>query len=509
MPLTLACVPNDTRVALTGQPVPSISRSLYFDRFTDPGLKDDPRKTFFTEGFRAHTSTFHLKAWQSLIDSGALKGEVLYAQLQSRLMVNMAGGVMENAGLCLDRFGMPYIPGSAVKGCARRAALAALHEWCETGSKPSEPDNLFTPACAPFADPAQMLAAIARVFGWGEQDWSSAKTQPSKSIEMPRWKSDFAWACTPTPIEPGQPATAAPSSPYSWEIIRRETAQILALDLGILVPESDAAPWNLLPNFAGSVSFLPGILVEVAGLAHTTTTPTTGALELDVLTCHHRIYYSAKDSSTPRYATDDEEPNPVFFPSIAAGHVFALVTVGLGNCATQGLSSAQSWLAAGLSVFGVGAKTAAGYGWFDCSPQLSDLVSETLRRRTLVEEQRKAAEEENKAARQREEMRRQKQAADQKKLAEMTPDQRDDYQLSELTEDQFRAALDNFRKKASNEQQAIVRALRLPKDSEGSRRAFWDLLKAKAQRGGKPAQVEQAVRALSKQMFSGPEGRMP
>jgi CRISPR/Cas system CMR subunit Cmr6 (Cas7 group RAMP superfamily) len=51
-------------------------------------------------------------------------------------MVNMAGGVMENAGLCLDRFGLPYIPGSAVKGCARRTALAALREWCETGQQP-------------------------------------------------------------------------------------------------------------------------------------------------------------------------------------------------------------------------------------------------------------------------------------------------------------------------------------------------------------------------------------
>lgn len=29
---------------------------------------------------------------------------------------------MENAGLSLDRYGLPHIPGSAVKGCARRAS---------------------------------------------------------------------------------------------------------------------------------------------------------------------------------------------------------------------------------------------------------------------------------------------------------------------------------------------------------------------------------------------------
>lgn len=44
--------------------------------------------------------------------------------LGGRMLINMAGGVMENAGIALDRcFGLPYIPGSAVKGIARNAAL--------------------------------------------------------------------------------------------------------------------------------------------------------------------------------------------------------------------------------------------------------------------------------------------------------------------------------------------------------------------------------------------------
>src|SRR5208282_3126445 len=91
------------------------------------------------------------------------------AQLQSRLMVNMAGGVMENAGLCLDRFGLPYIPGSAVKGCARRMAIQRLIE-VELPSVKSD-----------------LLIQIALAFGWGEQDWSSEKTDG-------RFKSDFAYA---------------------------------------------------------------------------------------------------------------------------------------------------------------------------------------------------------------------------------------------------------------------------------------------------------------------------
>ncbi len=45
-------------------------------------------------------------------------------RLGGRLLINMAGGVQENAGLALDRcFGLPFIPGSAVKGVARAYAL--------------------------------------------------------------------------------------------------------------------------------------------------------------------------------------------------------------------------------------------------------------------------------------------------------------------------------------------------------------------------------------------------
>lgn len=51
------------------------------------------------------------------------------ARLESRLAINLADGLIENAGICLDRlFGMPYIPGSALKGNARHAALDSLDQ---------------------------------------------------------------------------------------------------------------------------------------------------------------------------------------------------------------------------------------------------------------------------------------------------------------------------------------------------------------------------------------------
>ena len=184
MTMNAIFAPRDTKAALQPLPINECSRSLYFDRFSRPDLAKDERKQFFTAGFNAHRSSIRVESWAAALHLRPT--DILFAQLQSRLMVNMAGGVMENAGMCLDRFGLAYLPGSAVKGCARRAALAALHEWCETGSKPGanegDKDNLFADACKPFAMPAAMLTAIARVFGWSDTEWSDRDNKKSPGI---------------------------------------------------------------------------------------------------------------------------------------------------------------------------------------------------------------------------------------------------------------------------------------------------------------------------------------
>ncbi len=342
-------VPKDTQEVLGKLPVKDCSRSLYFDRYARPDAVKEKRHAFFTEGFKTHTDLVRLRSWA--VASGAIAkcGVRFYAQLQSRLMVNMSGGVMENAGLCLDRYGLPYIPGSAVKGCARRAALAALNEWCETSEKPSDADNLFSRACESFAEPFDMLAAIARVFGWCEQDWAK--------------NSDFAWATGKRPDALSKAAVALAGS----------SGRAIA-------PEHAGTPWKSLPNSAGGVAFLSAHPVElpkgtdIQGVK----TPAVGELELDVVTCHHPEYYQGERT----VATDDEDPNPVVFPAVAAGHVFGFVLRRL-RCVEGDLRHAEAWLRCGLGTFGLGAKTAAGYGWFDAEPRLDSRVQEELARAGL------------------------------------------------------------------------------------------------------------------------------
>jgi CRISPR type III-B/RAMP module RAMP protein Cmr6 len=302
---------QETRDAVGANLAGCDSRSLVLERFADPTLKGDERRAFFHRATGKRAEPAKREAWRDFLLNGlGLKpDDLLFAQLQARLMINMAGGVMENAGLCLDRLtGIPCIPGSAVKGCARRLAIQQLLE---------EPDQTKKVA---------LLVKIARVFGWSELEWIVPKPQ----WDDEQWKekrSDFAFAC-----DTGWPAVR--------DVVRKQ-----------LMAELQA---NTFPDhYAGEVQFLP---------AYPFTAPSPD-LELDVVTVHHREYYAGN----PQYATapDTEEPVPVVFPAVAPGHVFIFAVLPGRRCGDELLDAARQWLATGLSVFGLGAKTVAGYGWFE------------------------------------------------------------------------------------------------------------------------------------------------
>ncbi len=306
---------QDTRSALAhGNKLQCDNRSLYFDRFADPTLEKDARKDWFIAGGKI---TVPKEALQR--DPRHLAGaSILHARLMDRLLLNMAGGVMENAGLCLDRYGLPFIPGSAVKGCARRMALQALHDWVEAGTARPAPGDIGTPCCEGFTTPAPMLAAICHVFGWVSSDWAA--------------QSDLAWACM-------------------------QNAQLLAAAHALL-PKGE--------SFGGSVAFLS---------AHPNTDP---ELDLDVLTPHHTKYYKGELPT----ATDTEDPVPVFFPAVKSQRPddyfsFPLLQLRrnapmaaeLGTSFNDPVKHARTWLSHGLTIFGLGAKTNAGYGWFEIIEQ--------------------------------------------------------------------------------------------------------------------------------------------
>ncbi|HZR18954.1 MAG TPA: type III-B CRISPR module RAMP protein Cmr6, partial [Verrucomicrobiae bacterium] len=339
----LTLMPTDTRDTLGPNAEKCDSRSLLLDRFVDATAKKDARKSIFTRAFNKPSIRNKAISWPPFLTNGVgLKlDDLLFGKLQARLMVNMAGGVMENAGLCLDRFGIPYIPGSAVKGCARRMAIQQLFE-SGAGFQPPQPEDI-TAKSKRWEQCAELLVQIARVFGWGDLDWSHKQKDG-------RFISDFAYA----------------SGDADWEEIRERAAKLLFAAFPNWKPDPKKPLWQSLPNFAGSVSFLPAYPVQAPN----------PDLELDVVTCHHREYYAGN----PQFADapDTEEPVPVVFPAVAPGHVFVFAIVPLRGCDAALLNQARAWLKAGLETFGLGAKTNAGYGWFDCSEAVQNTGQEAV-----------------------------------------------------------------------------------------------------------------------------------
>lgn len=200
-------------------------------------------------------------------------------KLGARLIVNQSGGVVENAGLCIDRHSNePYIPGSALKGIAARAARQLEASPAERGL----------------------------IFGYApKDDFSKNFLQALRQADAEIWKPD---------------------------------------------------------TLAGIVSFLPAYPLGSA------------KLECDILTCHHPAYYQ-NDKKEKQEAFDNENPNIQTFPVVAAGTSFTFTLALIAperashfktalNSGFDPLAKAAEWLQQGLQGYGIGAKTAAGYGWF-------------------------------------------------------------------------------------------------------------------------------------------------
>jgi len=216
------------------------------------------------------------------------------ATLAARMMVNMAGGVIENAGISLDRLlGLPFIPGSAVKGIARQQALWDIHD-------------------AEINDKEELMKIALVAFGFGSHDING----------------DFSWAA-------------------GRDIAKRVSDQICA------------------EEFKGCMAFLPAYPVQNCRVV------------VDMVNPHYPRYYSGRANA----AEDTENPIPNYFPAVESGAVFQFSVAAIRETylvdAKTLLTQVQKWTESAVSQKGVGAKTAAGYGWFHIGQTGAPFLSQT------------------------------------------------------------------------------------------------------------------------------------
>ncbi len=81
-------------------------------------------------------------------------------------------------------------------------------------------------------------------------------------------------------------------------------------------------------------------------------------LEVEVMNCHHQRYYSKND-----VLRETEDPVPVFFLTVGAGAEFAFRFFSRTGSESKARRIKEA-LVEGLTLLGVGAKTAVGYGRF-------------------------------------------------------------------------------------------------------------------------------------------------
>ena len=112
------------------------------------------------------------------------RNRTFVGELGGRLLINMAGGVQENAGISLDRcFGLPLIPGSASKGVSRHTALWEIRSV----------ESITEKKC--------LLRLALLIFGYGVDD-----------VKPKHDKTNWAWAVENNPEILGEVLSSLPST---------------------------------------------------------------------------------------------------------------------------------------------------------------------------------------------------------------------------------------------------------------------------------------------------------
>lgn len=314
------------------------------------------------------------------------------ASLGGRLLINMAGGVMENAGLSLDRlYGHPFIPGSAVKGITRHHALWQIRQE-------EDPQKQI-----------QLLRQALAIFGFSPPDLEA--------------NGDFLWAVN-----------------------------------GAEEKLSSACQDFQTDTYKGTLAFLTAHPGDSQSLR----------IVAEVITPHH-----------------DNNPRPIFFPAVEAGGTFSFALIAQRTSHLEDLppssllSRAQDWLTTALSQDGIGAKTGAGFGWF----QPTDQTTETLHAHLSEEEDQRTKNRQIAADRAEEtRLQNEQEALEQARFQSLSPEEKAETLIQGLSDPDFAEFAKKLATKTELDQRAFLSVL-LSSDSKQKRKnwkkkktALWDSL---------------------------------
>lgn len=284
-------VPRETAGILKQQAEKCQNFGLTLKRYTPhiPGKKNQKHRDDWLRkqcnGFAPAEKGQTTLEWQELLRARydrwkqMVQGAVTFElKLQSRLVVGLGGKGSLEIGLTLDHVtGLPYIPGSALKGVCRNYVLLRIARMREYSFDPTQAKEM-----------NEALNAL-------EQELISDKDE---SPEAKHFRDAFG--------------TQQKAGAYIFY---------------------DAVPTGRMESHLFAV---------------------------DVMTPHFPKYYRGEGKLHPN---DADDPNPVSFPTVNSGVEFAFA-VGLRHGIEADLEWSRKFLLSAIKDLGLGAKTAAGYGYF-------------------------------------------------------------------------------------------------------------------------------------------------
>lgn len=249
-----------------------------------------------------------------------------------RFIVGLGDKGALEAGLTFHRtYGFPIIPGSALKGLARATALLEISEALGIPALPPHEAKERRESKPPTPTPLQRLESLLLA---DDERLSIVERRKQKLPQDETAKLDTLRKDRGVPHDAPVHSTGVEG--------HREKIRLFRVVFGTLHAAAQAIFFDAIPA-------KPPIL------------------EPDVMNVHYQDYYSGKTDSQghPIPPADYLNPNPIPFLTVGKSSPFLFAVGWRGEKDEKARQQAQQWLTVGLRELGLGAKTAAGYGYFE------------------------------------------------------------------------------------------------------------------------------------------------
>ena len=315
-----------TEVGLSGPDGDGLNPGLFLDKFCPDATTLKKREGLFytawktmADGKPSGQAAALRERRAALLASLDVPTRTLIGKVVWRMVIGLGNPNPLETSLTLHpQYGVPIIPGSAVKGLARHGRLREIGEEVGVYPLPFEAWERRTNARPPQATPLELLGGLLTTQPADAEDKDRAKR--FQELQQDDW------------VLKGE---AAPKN------------AVTGLTLGDLTAQygKDFRSAFGTTGRRGEVTFLDAL-------------PLPGwTYDLDVMTPHYGDYYG--DRSNTVAPADWLEPNPITFLTIGKNSRFRFDVSGRDGAL---LDAVAGWLKKALTDLGTGGKTSAGYG---------------------------------------------------------------------------------------------------------------------------------------------------